>query len=201
MDDTLSEYDESLKVLEKQKERLELVMKKMGAEWEESGAGIGWMADVLSNPQTLQNDTVANASSSGSVSSIGSKSKTLPLLHMIHTNAGPSQDYLQTLLNVNEELLAQSLASAIDGDTEELISSNSEYNIVITPPPPPASSSNDNISTFVAQQQLISPPLTKEDRHSLSQQQPSQKSVTSKSSPYQAQLATPPITPHEQQLD
>jgi hypothetical protein len=35
MDDTLLKYDESLEELEKQRENLELVMKKMGAEWEE----------------------------------------------------------------------------------------------------------------------------------------------------------------------
>jgi len=35
MDDALSSYDESLQALEKQRESLELVMKRMGAEWEE----------------------------------------------------------------------------------------------------------------------------------------------------------------------
>lgn len=35
MDDTLLEYEASLEALERQRESLELVMKKMGAEWEE----------------------------------------------------------------------------------------------------------------------------------------------------------------------
>lgn len=34
MDDTLLKYDQSLEALEKQRENLELVMKKMGTEWE-----------------------------------------------------------------------------------------------------------------------------------------------------------------------
>lgn len=40
MDDSLSKYDESLQALEKQRESLELVMKRMGAEWEERYASI-----------------------------------------------------------------------------------------------------------------------------------------------------------------
>jgi hypothetical protein len=35
MDDTLSRYDESLEALERQRESLELVMQRMGEEWEE----------------------------------------------------------------------------------------------------------------------------------------------------------------------
>lgn len=35
MDEVLSKYDESLQALEKQRESLELVIQRMGAEWEE----------------------------------------------------------------------------------------------------------------------------------------------------------------------
>ena len=35
MDKTLSDYDQSLEELERQREHLELVMKTMGQEWEE----------------------------------------------------------------------------------------------------------------------------------------------------------------------
>ncbi|KAG2229012.1 hypothetical protein INT48_003295 [Thamnidium elegans] len=85
MDDTLLKYDESLEALEKQRENLELVMKKMGAEWEESGAGIGWMGDSLYNNTTNKNMPPPPLMS---------------LMHSVTSSSNePSHDYLQTLLN------------------------------------------------------------------------------------------------------
>ncbi|CAO3685348.1 unnamed protein product [Rhizopus stolonifer] len=82
-------YAEKLEALEKQRESLELVMLKMGEEWEESGAGIGWMRD-----DKLENITAPS-------------------------DKEPSHDYLQSLLNVNDQLLAQSLASLPSYNTQE----------------------------------------------------------------------------------
>ncbi|KAF1802070.1 hypothetical protein FB192DRAFT_1325778 [Mucor lusitanicus] len=199
MDDTLSKYDESLQALEKQRESLELVMKRMGAEWEESGPGIGWLGDIMSNASASdQQDDLANQG--------------LPLFHMMQANVGPSHDYLQTLLNVNDELLAQSLASSasMEGDTDpdaaNTHSNTREYTITISPPP--LSSSNINaLAVQQQQQQLISPPLTGQDHqaaesmqsllYSQHQQADALKSVLPASA-QPSQLITPPITPPEE---
>ncbi|KAL0143348.1 hypothetical protein V8B55DRAFT_1351761 [Mucor lusitanicus] len=221
MDDTLSKYDESLQALEKQRESLELVMKRMGAEWEESGPGIGWLGDIMSNASASdQQDDLANVSSSSassysaphSSSSSSFKKQGLPLFHMMQANVGPSHDYLQTLLNVNDELLAQSLASSasMEGDTDpdaaNTHSNTREYTITISPPP--LSSSNINaLAVQQQQQQLISPPLTGQDHqaaesmqsllYSQHQQADALKSVLPASA-QPSQLITPPITPPEE---
>ncbi|KAL7323792.1 hypothetical protein PS15p_210396 [Mucor circinelloides] len=230
MDDALSSYDESLQALEKQRESLELVMKRMGAEWEESGAGIGWLGDIMSNVSASdQQDGMVNAAPSSassysaphSSSSMLLKNQSLPLFHMMQTNAGPSHDYLQTLLNVNDELLAQSLASSanvegdIDPDSSSTLSNTREYNITISTPP--SSSNINNTNAFVVQQQqqqqqqlqLISPPLAEHDHqdaeniHSLLysqqlQQDPLKPVIPIPPSTQQPQLITPPITPPEE---
>ncbi|CAO0792003.1 unnamed protein product [Mucor circinelloides] len=222
MDDALSSYDESLQALEKQRESLELVMKRMGAEWEESGAGIGWLGDIMSNvSDSDQQDSMVNAAPSSassysaphSSSSILLKNQSLPLFHMMQTNAGPSHDYLQTLLNVNDELLAQSLASSanmegeIDPDSSNTLSNTREYNITISTPP--SSSNINNTNAFVVQQQLqlISPPLAEHDHqdaeniHSLLYSQQLQQDPLKPAIPpstQQPQLITPPITPPEE---
>ncbi|KAI7878197.1 hypothetical protein K492DRAFT_149781 [Lichtheimia hyalospora FSU 10163] len=82
MEKTLMDYDQSLEALEKQREELELVMQRMGKEWEESGAGIGWLG-ALNLPSSRESSSTS----------------------------GPSAEYLGSLLNVNEDLLAQSLAN------------------------------------------------------------------------------------------
>ncbi|KAI9272733.1 hypothetical protein BDA99DRAFT_499070 [Phascolomyces articulosus] len=90
MEKSLSDYDQSLEALEKQRKELELVMKKMGQEWEASGAGIGWLdADKR---RVVQQQQQSN-------------------------NSGPSPEYLRSLLNVNEALLAQSLANTCEDAT------------------------------------------------------------------------------------
>ena len=170
------------------------------------------MGDVLSNSSDSHDEAANTSSYSASSSSklstsLALKNKNPPLFHMMQSNEGPSHDYLQTLLNVNDELLAQSLASSTNMEGEDLVSNNNnnnnsntrECNVTI------ASSSslknnnnNNNINAFVTQQQkhqLISPLLTEEDQQSgihsnLYQQQ----NVLN-----QSQLATPPITPSEQQ--
>ncbi|KAI8142387.1 hypothetical protein BJV82DRAFT_495127, partial [Fennellomyces sp. T-0311] len=99
MDKTLSDYDQSLEELERQREHLELVMKKMGQEWEESGAGIGWMGSLEISVTPLSPESCSP-----------DEVEPKPLLNLMQQHpTGPSPDYLQSLLNVNEALLAQSL--------------------------------------------------------------------------------------------
>lgn len=169
------------------------------------------MGDVLSNSSASHDETANISSYSASSSSTPSTSLALeaknpPLFHMMQSNEGPSHDYLQTLLNVNEELLAQSLASSVNMEDEDLVSNNNsntrEYNITITPSSSNNNrNNNNNLNAFVTQQQqhhhhqLISPPLSEQDQQSgnhsiLCQQQNELK---------QSELATPPITPAEQQ--
>ncbi|KAI9277409.1 hypothetical protein BY458DRAFT_504895 [Sporodiniella umbellata] len=93
MDKTLLEYDKNLEDLERQKESLKAVMQKMGEEWEESGAGIGWLGSLdIPVPESIRPHP--------------------PLLpNILHPNTGPSPEYLHSLLNMNADLLAQSLAN------------------------------------------------------------------------------------------
>ncbi|KAI8370806.1 hypothetical protein EDC96DRAFT_573457 [Choanephora cucurbitarum] len=108
MNDTLLAFEESLEVLEKQRKSLELTMKEMGAECKESGWLPNFSLNLNSTAEIKPEET--------------NKQFTLPtpLFHLIQPNAEPSHDYLQTLLNVNEEILAQSLAaSSKANDTHE----------------------------------------------------------------------------------
>jgi hypothetical protein len=64
-----------------------------------------------------------------------------PLSNMAqHSNREPSHDYLQTLLHVNEELLAESLSSNISLQEEErpifmsLVPQQQQHSQLITPP-------------------------------------------------------------------
>ncbi|KAG0167265.1 hypothetical protein DFQ28_004557 [Apophysomyces sp. BC1034] len=57
MEKSLSDYDRTLEELDRQREQLERVVQKMGQEWEESGAGIGWLGSLHEtkiNPTLLQ---------------------------------------------------------------------------------------------------------------------------------------------------
>ncbi|KAI9022738.1 hypothetical protein CLU79DRAFT_750474 [Phycomyces nitens] len=54
MEKTISDYDESLKELDRQKETLERVMSTMGKEWEESGAGIGWIGTFFDETPEIE---------------------------------------------------------------------------------------------------------------------------------------------------
>ncbi|GAN10587.1 hypothetical protein MAM1_0372c10131 [Mucor ambiguus] len=165
MDKTLIDYDKNLEELERQREKLEIVMQMMGQEWEESGAGIGWLGQLdlpetsaqdpalpipvitstatttttistLDTTTTITSDkldsittvaesgTVAMETASGTIAMETASNETLsivshpPLFSNILTQAtGPSPEYLQSLLNVNEALLAQSLANNGDDHT------------------------------------------------------------------------------------
>ncbi|KAK4515733.1 uncharacterized protein ATC70_010686 [Mucor velutinosus] len=160
MDKTLIDYDKNLEELERQREKLEIVMQMMGQEWEESGAGIGWLgqldlpetnaqdptlpipattstatattnttatstSDTMTSIASDKLDSVAMATESGMVAMETASNEILsiashpPLFSNILSQAtGPSPEYLQSLLNVNEALLAQSLANNNDNNTD-----------------------------------------------------------------------------------
>ncbi|KAI9312398.1 hypothetical protein BX666DRAFT_2031136 [Dichotomocladium elegans] len=89
MDKSLFDYEQSLEALERQREELELVMQRMGKEWEESGPGIGWLG-TLKLPSREPSPS-----------------------------AGPSLMYLGSLLNVNEDLLSESFANVSTSPSEQ----------------------------------------------------------------------------------
>ncbi|KAG0734870.1 hypothetical protein G6F57_013625 [Rhizopus arrhizus] len=98
MDKTLIDYDKNLEELERQRENLKVVMQRMGQEWEESGAGIGWLGSL-----DIPTDN----------SNIKQQQQPQPQLlpNVLQPTTGPSPEYLQSLLHMNEALLAQSLAN------------------------------------------------------------------------------------------
>ncbi|KAI9285748.1 hypothetical protein BC943DRAFT_322947 [Umbelopsis sp. AD052] len=102
MEKTLSDYDKSLDALDKEKERLENVMRLMGEEWAESGAGIGWMGS-LDQDQKSHSTTAGLAITSFDVVTNnqpnGSEYLTSP----------PISDYVQSLINANQQAQTQEL--------------------------------------------------------------------------------------------
>ncbi|CEP11828.1 hypothetical protein [Parasitella parasitica] len=157
MDKTLIDYDKNLEELERQREKLEIVMQMMGQEWEESGAGIGWLgqldlpeantqvpASTISTmaatpitkttiataimstalhpiasgklDETAESGTVTMETIAANTQTTSNEILSLPSHQPLFSNilsqtTGPSPEYLQSLLNVNEALLAQSLAN------------------------------------------------------------------------------------------
>ncbi|ORX57966.1 hypothetical protein DM01DRAFT_1405640 [Hesseltinella vesiculosa] len=108
MDRSIDEYDQSLVDLERQKEQLELLMKKMGQEWEQSGAGIGWLHTLQETPQRRdeprintrapvsepQDDMMALASPiTPDTAPLGDHNPFFP------NQPDPSSQYLESLLN------------------------------------------------------------------------------------------------------
>ncbi|KAF7732854.1 hypothetical protein EC973_000130 [Apophysomyces ossiformis] len=63
MEKSLSDYDRTLEELDRQREKLQRVVQKMGQEWEESGAGIGWLGSLHEtkiNPSLLSSPSSSN---------------------------------------------------------------------------------------------------------------------------------------------
>ncbi|CDH56435.1 predicted protein [Lichtheimia corymbifera JMRC:FSU:9682] len=125
MEKSLSDYDQSLEELERQREELELVMKKMGQEWEESGAGIAWLGSVdLTNPGLESTDLVKEQQQRQQQQEQQQQQQqqqqqfehlrdTLPTPIVEPSEATLMEahpDKLQSLLTTNEALLAQSMA-------------------------------------------------------------------------------------------
>ncbi|KAL1928815.1 hypothetical protein VTP01DRAFT_2601 [Rhizomucor pusillus] len=97
MEKSLSDYDESLEALERQREELELVMQKMGQEWEISGAGIGWL--------NASSHLAGTGTTTSQATAVGT--------------GGPSPGYIQSLLNLDESVLEASLTNG--GKTQHQI--------------------------------------------------------------------------------
>ncbi|KAG2224712.1 hypothetical protein INT45_009027 [Circinella minor] len=139
MEKSLSDYDQSLEALEKQRKELELVMKQMGQEWEASGAGIGWLdAD---NRRAVQQQ---------------------------QSSSGPSPEYLRSLLNVNEALLAQSLANISEGSVAPV-------RVIPSSCPLPSPNSNNDSEPILTNKPMMSsasstyttPPITPDESQPL----------------------------------
>ncbi|KAI7887454.1 hypothetical protein K492DRAFT_1238 [Lichtheimia hyalospora FSU 10163] len=117
MEKSLSDYDQSLEELERQREELELVMKKMGQEWEESGAGIAWLGSVDLTNKALESTDLVKEGQPEQPPQEQQQFEHLrdtlptPVVEPSETmlmEAHP--DKLQSLLTTNEALLAQSMA-------------------------------------------------------------------------------------------
>ncbi|KAI7847187.1 hypothetical protein BDC45DRAFT_542146 [Circinella umbellata] len=240
MDKTLSDYDQSLEELERQREHLELVMKTMGQEWEESGAGIGWMQlqqttsnsndsdivipdeqeeEIIAEDQkrtsesfekdTLLQQSIQTASNEPLVDELHDPYPPTPIspetqqnknldnglhviieptqsthessLHLLMQQAtpsssnGPSADYLQSLLNVNEALLAQSLTdptppSSNHSQDYQLQESVNNNNTTTSTSTSTTKEELQFISKFPidnnATTSILSPPITPEESYS-----------------------------------
>ncbi|KAI9483963.1 MAG: hypothetical protein EXX96DRAFT_160239 [Benjaminiella poitrasii] len=177
----LLKYDESLKELDEQRERLDLVMQKMRAEWEESGAGIGWMRDTLHSPMSntiRQSSIVSNNDHNSHFYLIQTENNT-------NSNLEPSHDYLQALLNVNDELLAESLASTTTATFNTTIMNNDIPKTVFKPLTTTSHKTKMDFVVVNDNNQLpISPPEQEEETI---------KPLLSH------QFVTPPVTPPEEE--
>lgn len=90
-----------------------------------SGAGIGWMGQLDSNtasiPLTTAPETITTTEDERPLNELTAAATEAPSEQPLFTNilsqsTGPSPEYLQSLLNVNEALLAQSLAKTDTND-------------------------------------------------------------------------------------
>lgn len=81
-----------------------------------SGAGIGWLGslDLPSMPsqeEIVSMTTKTTEAATTTTTHCLTTNKSNPFRNILSENTGPSPEYLQSLLNVNETLLAQSLAN------------------------------------------------------------------------------------------
>ncbi|KAI8888937.1 hypothetical protein K501DRAFT_239691 [Backusella circina FSU 941] len=179
MEKSLLEYDKNLEDLERQREKLEIVMQRMGQEWEESGAGVGWLGslDLPATSQEIEIPASPILSMTDIHENLPVNAIASPLFsNILSTNSGPSPEYLQSLLNVNEALLAQSLANTtpmltpIDERLDEPMlirdnESNKITSLLITPQDTPDlketfSDQQDYISNVEPESEVIFSPLT-----------------------------------------
>lgn len=161
-----------------------------------SGAGIGWLGsldllpeldsdkDIQSPIESSQPFTLSNAfSNTAATEPLPEPSNTLtttnnnisfqPLLtNILSSNSGPSPEYLQSLLHVNEVLLAQSLANTGDDSTINKTQLNEDMidPSTITPFLTPAIMDSTNINDISCDQYtntptspLITPTFTNND--------------------------------------
>ncbi|KAJ2955180.1 hypothetical protein NQZ79_g8782 [Umbelopsis isabellina] len=114
MEKSLDDYDKSLQALDKEKEKLEILMRRMGQEWAESGAGIGWMGslDGLTSP--------AEQSTTDTSPDLDGNSEFLI--------SPPISDYVQSLLNANQQ-------AQISPSDATVLESSQPLTEIIAPPP------------------------------------------------------------------
>ncbi|ORZ06941.1 hypothetical protein BCR42DRAFT_456270 [Absidia repens] len=179
MDNSILDYDESLNDLERQKEQLELVMQKMGEEWEESGPGINWLKMLQNSKEISPNSTTQTTKTINTTAIVDDKDLTglssplTPdasldgndgLINILQQQSQPSPEYLQSLLHVNETLLAQSLAaSPLISDEDYVPTCNTNITtIAIASPTSEASSSDACTPSLNSASSMIqpSPPTT-----------------------------------------
>jgi hypothetical protein len=88
-----------------------------------SGAGIGWMGQLDSNNTASSATTAPTVAEPPSTAPATAPATKTPLFtNILSQSTGPSPEYLQSLLNVNETLLVQSLAKTDTAKTTANIS-------------------------------------------------------------------------------
>ncbi|GAB5593880.1 hypothetical protein Unana1_08780 [Umbelopsis nana] len=107
MEKTLSDYDKSLEALDKEKERLETVMRRMGEEWAESGAGIGWMGS-LQDQQPLAGLEISTTALPPTAPAIDEDTEDGDPESL---TSPPISDYVQSLLHANQQAQSHKLDS------------------------------------------------------------------------------------------
>ncbi|CAO3624494.1 unnamed protein product [Cunninghamella blakesleeana] len=175
MNKTVDDYSQSLVDLERQKKQLEQMMKKMGEEWEESGAGIGWLNSIQSStcsssslsskPKINIDHDYLNQKQLDKENHEGEEeeeedfmnddlmSLTSPLTPEENKNLYSffnqhhSPNYLDSLLTMNESLLAQSdhtntTFSSSNIPTIDTTNVSSPTSMVMTPPITPDEKEN-----------------------------------------------------------
>ncbi|OAD76945.1 hypothetical protein PHYBLDRAFT_180249 [Phycomyces blakesleeanus NRRL 1555(-)] len=215
MERSLMDYDNSLEELERQREQLEIVMKRMGEEWEESGAGIGWLGSLPSGPElpglgqeqglssSPQSSLVAAVKAAVSATSptttiitektglaetLDNPTPILPTFedgvfslalapsplfsNILSQDTGPTPEYLQTLLNVNDALLAQSCLNAQNSsdlpDPTSMMPNRISKAMTMTPVLQEYDSNNDMSSSSTSS----SGPVTPEEQSTSNQKIP-----------------------------
>ncbi|KAI9486829.1 MAG: hypothetical protein EXX96DRAFT_550784 [Benjaminiella poitrasii] len=113
MDKPLIDYDRNLEELEKQREKLEIVMQMMGQKWKESDL----INEVISESTNLNDSKSLLSNVDEEALFLAQRPIFSPSIKTIISQNVPSPEYLQSLLNINEALLAQSLANENRRDT------------------------------------------------------------------------------------
>lgn len=123
-----------------------------------SGAGIGWLGSLDFPTMPSQEETVTMSTTTTTRCIETNKSNPF-MKNILSENTGPSPEYLQSLLNVNETLLAQSLANIHSTPllTPEEHTTNGLHSPLLTP----TNTQSDYIGNVNPHSELILPILEK----------------------------------------